>query len=102
MARVASALAKAPAPEVVTDAEVPIIIRPRRHAGDVEVNKVGAVYVVTGAELERLVAGSETSNPEVRRQIAAILTGSRIRPKLQRLGIQPGEKVRVGNFELTW
>jgi GTP-binding protein len=102
MAKVAGALVSAPTPEISTDAEVPTIILPKIRPREVVVNKAGEAFVVKGHDLERLVAGSNTSDPEVRRQIGAILTGPRIRPKLERLGINAGEKVRVGDFEWIW
>ena len=102
MAKVAAALIKAPAPEVASEITVPPVIIPRGRPREVSVSKVGEVFVVTGPEMERLVAGSDTANTEVRRQIGAILAGSRIRPRLERLGIKAGDKVRVGAFEWTW
>ena len=102
MEKIAETLVKTPLPELVPETTVPPIIRPRPQPGEVSVSKMGGVYLVSGAELDRLVAGSNTSDPEVRRQLGAILTGSRIRPKLIRLGIQAGDKVRVGDFEWEW
>jgi len=102
MSKVAALLSKTPAPEVMTDTAIPTVIRPGVHPREVSVSKAGEVYIVSGEELERLVAGSDTGNSEVRRQIAAILGGPRIRPRLERAGIKSGDKVRIGDFEWTW
>ena len=102
MAKVASALEGAPAPSVIPEIDTLPVIRPKVRSFDVEVSRVGDVYLVAGNDLERLVAGSDTANPEVRRQIGAILTKGRLRAKLERQGVRPGDQVRVGAFEWTW
>jgi len=102
MAVVARAIEKAPAPSVASNnAELPII-RPQLGPRDVEVSRVGDAFLIRGQDLERLVAGSDTTNPEVRRQLGAILTRGRLRAKLERSGVRPGDKVRVGAFEWMW
>ncbi|MCL2150359.1 MAG: GTPase ObgE [Dehalococcoidia bacterium] len=102
MSKVAAALEQAPMPSAVTDSAALPIIRPQAHSREVEASRDGGVYRVTEHDLERLVAGSDTTNPEVRRQIGSILTRGRIRARLVKLGISPGDKVRVGAFEWTW
>jgi GTP-binding protein len=102
VAKVAGLLEKTPVPDALYDREVPQVIVPRPKPGDVAIEKIGAVYVLKGQELERLVAGSNTADVEVRRQLGAIITGPRIRPRLEKMGISPGDNVRIGNFEWTW
>lgn len=102
MSKVSAVLKRTHVSPIVSETTSVPVIRPRARQRDVEVSRTGDAYLVTGHELERLVAGSDTSNPEVRRQIGAILTGGRIRSRLERLGIRPGDKVRVGAFEWTW
>jgi len=102
MLKVAATLAQAPTVSVVSETNEVPVIRPQARPREVEVSRLGDVYFVAGHDLERLVAGSETADPEVRRQIGSILTKGRIRAKLERLGIRPGDRVRVGSFEWTW
>ncbi len=102
MARVAAALESAPAPELTPEVETLPLIIPRTPPREVSVSKVGDTFIVTGHDLERLVAGSDIRNPEVRRQLGAILTGPRLRPKLTRAGVRAGDTLRVGDFEWKW
>ena len=102
LAKVVDLLEKTPPREAVYDREALPVIVPRARPREVAINRIGPVYVLTGHELERLVAGSDTADSEVRRQIGAIITGPRIRPRLQKMGISPGDKVRIGDFEWTW
>jgi len=102
MLRISTALEQAPPPSTLHDTTAIPVIRPKGHPRDVEVTRSGEVYFVSGHDLERLVAGSDTADAEVRRQIGAILTRGRVRANLERLGIRPGDKVRVGAFEWTW
>ena len=103
MFKVAAVLKQTSAATVVTPeiVEMPVI-RPQSRHQEVEVDRIGDAFIVGSHDLERLVAGSEIANPEVRRQIGAILTRGRMRAKLESLGIQPGDKVHVGAFEWVW
>jgi len=102
MSKVAVVLEEAPVPSVVPETAALPIIRPQTNPREVEVSRVGDIYFVTGHDLERLVSGSDIANPEVRRQLGTILTRGRLRAKLERLGVCPGDRVRVGAFEWTW
>ena len=60
------------------------------------------VYVVRYPFLERMIYGSDITNPEVKRQIISVMTRPRMTKQLARAGVVPGDKVRVGDFEWEW
>jgi len=60
------------------------------------------VFIITAPELERLVAGSDMSNPEVRRQINIQLMRLGIIKVLEKVGAQPGSRLRCGDIEWEW
>ncbi|MFC1906489.1 GTPase ObgE [Chloroflexota bacterium] len=77
------------------------IFRPQPVGNRSGVHKEGDIFVVMHPELERLVAGSDTSSTEVRgqlRQRVIRLAGK----SLEKAGIKPGDKVRCGELEWEW
>ncbi len=66
------------------------------------IEKDGDVYVVRYPFLERMIYGSDITNPEVKRQIISVMTRPRMTKQLTRAGVVPGDKVRVGDFEWEW
>ena len=66
------------------------------------IEKDGDVYVVRYPFLERMIYGSDITNPEVKRQIISVMTRPRMTKQLTRAGVEPGDKVRVGDFEWEW
>ena len=52
--------------------------------------------------MERLVAGSDVRDPEVKRQLGNRINRPSIRHILERAGLKLGDKVRIGDFEWIW
>ena len=77
------------------------IFRPQPVDARGRVRKEGDTFVVMQPDLERLVAGSDTSSTEVRGQLRQRVT--RVAGKaLEKAGIKPGDKVRCGELEWEW
>jgi GTP-binding protein len=94
-------LQKAPTPEKPKEAEVPVL-RPKGREIGFNVEEEDGVFVVRSPELERLVAGSDVRDPEVRRQLGNRIARPHIRHIMERAGLKPGDKIRIGDFEWTW
>ena len=72
-----------------------------RTAG-VEVRKEGAAYRVVGTKIERLAAMTEFASEDGRAYFDRVLLRSGARRKLEKLGAQPGDRIRVGAVEYTF
>ena len=78
------------------------VFRPQPRSAGVTVRMEGDTFVVEAPSLERIIAGSDISNYEVRRQLDRQLTRRGVEKALERAGIKPGDKVRCGNLEWVW
>jgi len=100
MEEVLDLLQKQPLPALPKE-EMPVLY-PRGIAAGLSVENVDGIFVIHSSGLERMVAGSDISNPEVRRQIGRRITSPRLRHVIERAGIKAGNKIRIGNFEWMW
>ena len=78
------------------------VFHPKPKIGRPSVYKEGSAFVVVVPGLERIVAGVEMSDSEVRRQLKQRLTRLGVGKTLEKAGIKPGDKVRCGNLEVEW
>jgi len=78
------------------------VFRPQPSGVGASVYKEGDIFVVAAPELERIVARVDTTSPEVRRQLQRQLDRLGVRKALEKAGVEPGDKVRCGNFEWEW
>ena len=78
------------------------VFHPQPKIGRPSVYKEGSAFVVVVPGLERIVAGVEMTDSEVRRQLKQRLTRLGVGKTLEKSGIKPGDKVRCGNLELEW
>jgi GTP-binding protein len=58
--------------------------------------------VIAGRSIENLVAQADLDNPESVRHLHAKLKVRGVLKKLRRLGVKPGDKVRIGNVEFEY
>jgi GTP-binding protein len=98
---VLSLLREIPVAEKPEESGVPVL-RPRGRQPGFSVEEEDGVFVVRSQELERLVAGSDVRDPEVRRQLGNRLARPSIRHITDRAGLKPGDKIRIGDFEWIW
>ena len=100
MEEVLELLQKNPLPELPKDV-VPEL-HPRGTVIGLSVEEVAGAFVIHSPGLERMVAGSDIKNPEVRRQIGRRISSPRLRHVIERAGIKAGDKIRIGDFEWIW
>ena len=68
----------------------------------VDVLKEGAAYRIVGTKIERLAAMTEFASEDGRAYFDRVLLRSGARRKLEKLGAQPGDRIRVGAVEYTF
>ncbi len=78
------------------------IFRPQPKQTEATVTKDGDVYVINAPDLERIIAGVDTSGEEVRRQLQRPMARYGVTRALEKAGIVPGDKVRCGDYEWEW
>ncbi len=78
------------------------VFHPQPRVAGPSVLKEGDTFVVVAPELERIVARTDVSSPEVRRQIRRQFTRLGVSKALEKAGVKPGDKVRCGNLEWEW
>lgn len=103
MAEISRMLAQVTPPETREGEKTPVkVFRPHPRDTGVRVRKEGNTFVVTAPELERIVAGTDITRPEVRQQLNRRLAQLEVGRALEKAGIKPGDKVRCGNLEWEW
>jgi GTP-binding protein len=85
--------------EIVAPAPVKVF-RPQPRAGGVKVTREGEVYVISAPGLERIRGGVGVTENELRWQLNYILKKMGVISVLQKMGAQPGDKIRCG--DMTW
>ncbi len=78
------------------------VFRPRPKKAGVSVWREGDTFVVISPELERIVVGSDLTDPEARRQLIRLVDRASVRQALEKAGVEPGDKVRCGGLEWRW
>ena len=78
------------------------VFHPQPRVAGPSVHKEGDTFVVVAPELERIVARTDVSSPEVRWQIRRQFTRLGVSKALEKAGVKPGDKVRCGNLEWEW
>jgi len=67
-----------------------------------EVEKTDEGYIVTGKRIERAAAMTFFDQPGSVRRFQKFMAGIGVDKELRKAGIQEGESVFVGDWELTW
>jgi len=78
------------------------VFRPQPKATGVSVHKEGNTFVVVAPELERIVARTGVTSPEVHHQLRRQLARQGVSKALEKAGVKPGDRVRCGNLEWEW
>ena len=72
------------------------------HRASVQVSKVEGVYEIESPRAERILGMINMKDPRVRLQFWRELVKLGVDRALVKAGIQPGDSVRMGKFELEW
>ncbi|MBI4201459.1 MAG: GTPase ObgE [Chloroflexi bacterium] len=72
----------------------------RQHAATV--TRDGRIFVVSSSRAERLVTLPDLRSFQARLQLRRELVKLGVAKALQRAGVQPGDRVRIGTAELVW
>ena len=78
------------------------VFHPQPKVSGARVHKEGNTFVVELPGLERIVARTGVTSPEVRRQLKKQLARMGVSQALERAGIKPGDRVRCGTLEWEW
>jgi len=76
------------------------VFRPQPKQSPFSVSKVGAEYVISAPDLERIFAGAGATPTDLRWQLNHQLKRLGMNKMLIKAGVRPGDKIRCG--ELTW
>ena len=87
----------------VADSEVPDkVFRPKPKGGNIRVYREGETFVVQAPGLERIIAGSNLTDPEARRQLNRQFGRPSVKKALEKAGVKVGDRVRCGALEWRW
>jgi len=83
--------------------ETPVkVFRPGPARAAAEIEKQEGCFIVHDFDLERIASGSDISDSEVRRQLWGLIEKRVSTKALQKMGIQPGDVIKLGDFEWRW
>jgi Obg family GTPase CgtA-like protein len=78
------------------------VFRPQPRQTEATIEKDGDIYVVNSPDLERIITGVDMTSDEVRRQLQRPMSRYGVTRALEKAGINPGDKVRCGDYEWEW
>ena len=78
------------------------VFHPKPKGAITKVRKEGETFILQAPEFERIVAGSDLTDAEVRRQCIRQLGQSSVKKVLEKVGVKPGDRVRCGTLEWRW
>ncbi len=78
------------------------VFHPRPKDDAVAVHREGDIYVISAPALERLVAGTDISRPDAMGQVRRQMEKRGVARIVERAGVRPGDRVRMGDAEWEW
>jgi GTP-binding protein len=78
------------------------VFHPQPRQTEATIKKDGDIYVVNSPDLERIITGVDMTSDEVRRQLQRPMSRYGVTRALEKAGINPGDKVRCGDYEWEW
>jgi GTP-binding protein len=78
------------------------VFHPKPKGAITKVYKEEETFVIQAPEFERIIAGSDLTDAEVRRQCIRQLGQSSVKKLLEKVGVKPGDRVRCGALEWRW
>ncbi len=78
------------------------VFRPRSEKNECTVTRAEDVFVIHSVPLERILAGADITDAEIRHQLRRPMERYGVVRALERAGIQAGDTVRCGDNEWKW
>ena len=82
--------------------ETLVKMQPKRKRSSIQVSRVGGAYEIRSPRAERILGMINMKDPRVRLQFWTELVRLGVDRALVKAGVQPGDAVRMGQFELEW
>lgn len=89
-------------PEEVTTTAEPRVFRPTEAEDAFEITSENGIFHVRGRRIERVAAMTDWNNDEAIARFQRIIKAMGIEDALRAAGVQPGDTVFVGEYELEW
>jgi len=102
MDKISRQLARIQPAEIKSETAAVKVFKPGPARAAVNIEKQEGYFIVHDFDLERIAYGSDISNGEVRRQLWGLIEKRVSTKTLQKMGIQPGDVVKLGDFEWRW
>ncbi|UCG54275.1 MAG: GTPase ObgE [Dehalococcoidia bacterium] len=102
MQKVLKALEESDARRVADSGATAKVFHPKPKGFKIKASREGDTFVLIAAALERIIEGTDLTNPEARRQLNRWLYQPAVRKALEKVGIKPGNKVRCGILDWRW
>jgi len=99
MTKVLEMMDKVTAQDAVSRKAPAKVFRPKPISDRVSVHQEGDTFVVLAPGLERIVDGTDLTDPEARRQLNWQLSRPEVKKALDKAGAKPGDKIRCGSLE---
>ena len=96
MAKVLRALEDFATAEKVVKEEPKKVFHPKPRGDAVNIIREDGIFVLRASGLERIIAGSELKDAEVRRQLDRYFSRPLIKKALEKAGARPGDRIRCG------
>ena len=78
------------------------VYRPEPEFGPVNVKREGGVFVLTGVDVQRIVAQTDMANPDALERMQRLLSGAGVREALVAAGAGEGDTVAIGDQEFVF
>lgn len=78
------------------------VFHPLPKKTETTVTREGGTWVIEAPALERIVSRVDTTSYEVKRQLQRLMARYGITRALEKAGVQPGDRVRCGEYEWDW
>jgi len=101
-ARIFQEYARLPEPTVATEEDEAPIYELEEDDFAFEINKQADIYRVSGRRIERAADMTYWNNPEAVMRFQRILETTGITAALRKAGVQVGDTVYIGDYELEW
>ncbi len=99
MTKVLEMLKQVTARDAVSREATVKVFRPKPISDRVSVHQEGDTFIVLAPGLERIVAGTDLTDPEARRQLNRQLSRPEVKKALDKAGAKTGDKIRCGSLE---